>query len=179
MTDNELAALLRAQLLAGLTRQGYPDIIVQPNNQPTTQGRPSDATVMYQPIQDYRYGWQGRKMSYNAGNDVFNTTESQIIESGFQIFALVPYKEVNPYTFTAKDLVNLCAMICNSERFMNDMRAGGAGLQRVTQIRSPFFVNDQGNFEASPSFDVIMSHTRTITETTPVIAELEQTVNQV
>lgn len=179
MTDNELAALLRAQLLAGLTRQGYPDLEVIANYQPTTQGRPTDAAVLFHPIQDYRYGWQGRKMAYNAGNDVFDTTESQIIESGFQVYALAPQDPTNLSLPTAKDLVNLAAMICNSERFMNAMRAGGAGLQRVTQIRSPFFVNGQGNFEASPSFDVIMSHTRTITETTPVIAELEQTVNQV
>lgn len=172
MTDNQLAILIRAQLLAGLTRQGYSTLPVIAAYQPTTEGRVTEATIYFFPLPDNRYGWQHRKRTVDIDAGTITTTEGQWIESGFQFYALAPQDPTNLTLPTAKDLVNLAAMICNSEPFIQGMRAGGAGVQRVTQIRNPFFVNDQGQFESSPSFDIIISHKRSISEVTPVTLDV-------
>lgn len=179
MTDAELDILLRTQLLAGLSRQAMPLVEVVASNQPTTQGRTSTATVYFSPLTDSRYGWQGRSRQYDQQAGTITTTESQIIQSSFQLFALAPQDPEDLSLPTAKDLLNLAAMICNSQPFVIGMRSGGAGIQRVTQIRSPYFVNDQGQFEASPSFDITISHKRQIQEVTPVAEDATLSIHRV
>ncbi len=41
MTDNELSALIRSELLSGLARHGYSSVKVLESYQPTTRGRVS------------------------------------------------------------------------------------------------------------------------------------------
>lgn len=179
MTDNQLEILLREQLLAGLARQGYATVPVVSSYQPTTEGRNTEATVYFFPLQDQRYGWQGRKRVVDLISGAITTTETQLMESGFQIFALAPQDPEDLSLPTAKDLVNIAAMICNSETFITAIRRAGAGVQRITQIRSPYFVNDEGQFEASPSFDIIISHKRQIQEVTPVADDVTLSIHRV
>lgn len=168
MTDNQLAILIRTQLLAGLARHGLSSVPVIASYQPTTEGAAISAAVYFFALPESRYGWQHRKRVYDDVENTITTTESQWIESGFQFFALAPQNPADTTLPTAKDILNTAALVCNSEPFVQGMRAGGAGVQRVTQIRNPYFVNDSGQFEASPSFDIIISHKRSITEITPV-----------
>ena len=179
MTDNALAILFRAQLRAGLSRAGYAALPVVASYQPTTQGRVNGPAIYFHPISDTRYGWQWRKRKYNPLTGRIDTTEAQIIESAFQVYALAEQDPSNLELPTAKDFTNIAAMICNSENFMQSMRANGAGILRVTQIRSPFFVNDEGQFEASPSFDITISHPRQLQEVTPVAADVTHFIHRV
>lgn len=179
MTDNQLTTLIRAQILAGLSRQGLSSVLVAGAYQPTTEGRTSEATVYFFPLTDNRYGWQGKKSAYNNLTGVTTIAETQIIESTFQIYALAPQDPTNLNLPTAKDLVNTVAMICNSQAFVSAMSKGGAGVQRVTQVRSPFFVNDQGNFEQSPSFDITITHKRQILEATRTAEEVTHAIHRV
>lgn len=179
MTDNELGILLRAQLLAGLTRQNQSSLPVIGAYQPTTEGRESQAAIYFYPLADVRYGWQGRRREVDLQAGTITTTEQQLIESSFQVYALAPQDPTNLSLPTAKDLVNLAALICNSYPFVVGMRAGGAGIQRITQVRSPYFVNDRGQFEASPSFDITISHQRQIQEVTPVTEEVTHSIYRV
>ena len=172
MTDNQLAILLREQLLLGFIRQGYTTLPVIENYQPTTQGRVTEAAVYFHALPEQRYGWQHRKRKFNLEENKITTTESQWMLSRFQVYALAPQDPTDLTLPTAKDLCNLAAMICNSELFVDALIKAGAGVHRITQVRNPYFVNDQGQFEASPSFDVIISHKRSISDVTPVTEEL-------
>lgn len=177
MTDNQLAILFRAHLLAGLARQGYTALPVIASYQPTTEGRATEAALYFFPLPERRYGWQGRKRI--VGTETITTTETQIIESAFQVFALAPQDPTNLLLPTAKDLVNIAAMVCNSQVFSQVMNRQGVGVQRITQVRNPFFVNDQGQFEPSPSFDVTLSHKRQISEVTPVAKDVTLSIHRV
>lgn len=179
MTDTELDILFRQQLLAGLARQGAVTVPVVAAYQPTTEGRESQAAIYFFQLADNRYGWQGRSREFSTVDGTITTTESQIILSGYQVYALAPQDPEDLSLPTAKDLVNLAAMICNSQPFVIGMREGGAGVQRVTQIRSPYFVNDEGQFEASPSFDITISHKRQIQEVTPVAEDATLSIHRV
>ena len=177
MTDNQLAILFRAQLLAGMARHGYATLPVTASYQPTTEGRATEAALYFFPLTERRYGWQGRKRL--VGEETITTTETQIIESAFQVFALAPQDPTNLSLPTAKDLVNIAAMACNSQVFSQAMNRQGVGVQRITQVRNPFFVNDQGQFEPSPSFDVTLSHKRQISEVTPVAKDVTLSIHRV
>jgi len=179
MTDDQLSILLRAQIGYGLVRHGFPTVLVARAYQPTTQGRTDQATVYFFPVSDARYGWQHRTRAVDIDAGTITTTEAQWIESMVQVFALVPQNPRASIQVSAKDLVNTTAMICNSEPFVSGMRVGGAGIQRVTAIRSPFFTNDRAQFEESPSFDITISHKREITEITPVSTEVTHRIFRV
>lgn len=176
MTDNALAILIRSTLLQLLASQGITDMRVLAAYQPTGQGREGRAIYFF-PITDTRYGWQQRKDIYDDATGGQVHIETQLIESQFQVQGLAPTDPANIEAMTAKDITNLAAMLISSQPFIQALSAQGVGLQRITAIRSPFFVNDQGQFEASPSFDFTVSHKRSITQITPSIesVELDQT----
>lgn len=178
MTDNELGILLRDQVLAGLARQGTSLPVVMAY-QSQTEGRVNGAAAYYFPLADKRYGWQGRTRRFDISTQELLTTERQQMESTFQFYALAPQDPSNLALPTPKDLVNLLAMICNSQLFVQGMRLGGAGVQRITPVRAPFFVNDRSQFEASPSFDITISHLRQITDVTPVTVEVTRSIHSI
>lgn len=172
MTDNELAILIRAQLLAGLERIGVTAAVVA-NYQPTTQGRVDGPTIYFHHVADRRYGWQGKRQIYDPLQGRITRTEEQIIETTFQCMAL---SEADPSDLskpTAKDLVNYAALVINSASFVEALKPHGVGVQRIMSIRNPHFVNDQGQFEASPSFDFVVTHRRAIIEQAPAANSVE------
>lgn len=176
MNDNALNVIIRAELIAGLARLGVTaDVIAA--YQPTSQGRESDATVYFFQVGDNRYGWQYRTQVYDQEAGEIVRTEKQIIETTYQLMALAPQDPSNLSLPTPKDIVRACAMICNSQAFIVALRAHDIGMQRVTQIRNPYFVNDREQFEASPSFDFTVTHNQVIIDTTPAVsyAEFNQT----
>lgn len=169
MTDNDLATLLRATLLTRLAAAGLGSVLVVAANQPTTQGRTDSATLYFFPVTDARYGWQHRKGEYNNGTDEFDYTESQWVESTFQVFALAPQDPANLALPTPKDILHTAALVMNGQKFIQALRGAGVGMQRIGPLRNPFFTNDRQQFEASPSFDFTVSHKRTIIDTDPVV----------
>lgn len=176
MTENQLAILIRSTLLQLLAGQGLADLPVLAGYQPTGQGR-AQRGIYFFPVTDTRYGWQQRKDVFNPETGDQVHTESQIIESLFQVQGFAPSSPADLEAPTARDLTNLAAMLIASQPFVQALAKQGAGVQRITAVRSPFFKNDAGQFEASPSFDFTVSHKRSITQTTPSIdsIELDQT----
>lgn len=172
MTDNELKALIRRTLLQLLAQQGEPDLRVVATYQPTSQGREERALYFF-PAGDARYGWQGRHTRYNAEQGELLSTEKQHMTTRFQLQALAPADPQNTAAPTAGDLVKLGAMLISSRSFIEALRKGGVGLERITAIRTPQFINDQGRFETVPSFDFTVSYTLTLTQTAPAIDVIE------
>lgn len=173
MTDNALVTLIRAALLTQLATQGQAGTLVLGSYQPTAQGRESGPAVYFFCPTDERYGWQGRTGVYNSGANAYDYTERQWHNTTFQLGALAPQDPANLTLPTPKDIVALCAMIVNGSAFRAALRAQAVGVQRVTTIRQPYFVNDREQFEASPSFDFTVSHRRTIIQQAPAVESVE------
>lgn len=172
MTDNDLLILIRATLLPLMAQQGLEAFPVLAAFQPTTQGRVPDGVYIHA-ISDNRYGWQERTDQYDVLTGDQTHTEAQWHESMFQVQGFAQRDPDNLALPTAKDLTDTIAMLMQSQQFRQKLSKEGVGVQRITQVRAPYFVNDQGNFEQNPSFDVTFSHKRVITQTTPSITDLE------
>lgn len=176
MTDYARAVVLRTAMLAGLVANGSAAAVIQ-FDQPTAQGRPSGPAVLFQKLSDRRYGWTKREDVPDEDDpDLMVHRETQYYESTYQFEAVGPSAQpgVTLPTATPSDLVNLAAGIAQSDAFIATLRAAGLAVLRVTQVRNPFMQNDRDQFEAVPSFDLVVTHEQIMVSTTPaaVVGEL-------
>ncbi|MCG3462678.1 hypothetical protein L7G72_12595 [Xenorhabdus bovienii] len=163
MTDNEVYVVIRDQLLKQLAEANI-TIPVVAGFQSTKQGR-EDSFVMFFPIEEAAHGWQAR--NYNIVGRDANHRETQLVEKTLQVQGVGAHD-----TFTANDITATVRMIINSLPFVEALRKQGIGVQRAGNLRTPFFINDQGNYEMSPSFDVKITHPRVITPNTAAVNAL-------
>lgn len=170
MDSKPLRAEIRRLLLLRLAEQSLADIHVLAAYQPTTQGVERDSIYFFD-IDDDRVGWQGR--SYTPATGM--RKERQIMESPMQFGALVKKDSA----FTAGDLLSRAAMIINSLGFIDDCQRSGIGVQVISTIRKPYFKNEKGQFEQSPSFDVVFSHHQTIDQAQAFTSQLDPDFHRV
>ncbi|MDC9591178.1 hypothetical protein PSI23_18255 [Xenorhabdus sp. XENO-10] len=163
MTDNEVYSAIRHQLLKQLSEAGIAVPVVA-GFQSTKQGR-EDRFVMFFPIEEAAHGWQGRNY-HVVGRDA-NHTEIQLVEKTLQVQGVGTHDK-----FTANDITATVRMIVNSLPFVESLRKHRIGVQRAGNLRTPFFINDWGDYEMSPSFDVKITHPRVITPNTAAVNAL-------
>jgi hypothetical protein len=170
MTDKQVYIAIRAQLLKQLTEVGIV-IPVIAGFQSTKQGR-EDCFVMYFPIMENATGWQGRNYQV-AGQDAHHR-ETQLVEKTLQVQAVGEFEQ-----YTAGDITATVRMIMNSLPFVEALRKQGIGIQRAGNLRMPFLVNDQGNYELSPSFDINITHSRDIKPNTATVSALYPDIHRI
>ncbi|WP_237386224.1 phage gateway protein [Xenorhabdus sp. Sc-CR9] len=163
MTDNEVYIAIRAQLLKQLNEAGIAVPVVA-GFQSTKQGR-EDSFVMFFPIEEAAQGWQGRNY-HVVGRDA-NHRETQWVEKTLQVQGVGTVQAL-----TANDITATVRMMVNSLPFVEALRKQHIGVQRAGNLRTPFFINDQGNYEMSPSFDVKITHSREIKPNTAAVNAL-------
>lgn len=169
MTDNQLIQLFLPIIQAGLIADGFTNVITKQANQPTQQGVNSGPTVYFFKVASKRYGFLGRLDQWDSVSTTMVHTESQYYETTFQISALVRQLPTTPNQYTASDLVNEVASIIQSDNARDILNASGVGILRVTDISNPYFVDDRDQFEASPSFDFVLTSQASRVGTTPVV----------
>lgn len=167
MSDNDLIRLFLPIINAGLTAAGYTNFQVLQANQPTQQGVPTVPTVYFYKLHDKRYGFLHRADVWDGADMVH--TELQAYETAFQVSALVLQSPVYTNRYTASDLVNEVASIMQSDATIQTLMESDVGILRVSDVRNPYFTDDMDNFEASPSFDFVLTHFQTRLSTTPVV----------
>jgi len=178
MTDNDLKELIRKTLLDLMALQGVVDVPVLAGNQPTGQGR-SPKGIYFFPVGEPQHGWQYRKDKYNPATGGQTHTETQIVRSQFQVGGYAHEDPLDTTAPTALDITSQASMLIKSMPAVEAFKKAGAGLERVTAIRTPFFENDQGRQEAAPSFDITISHQRIITLTAPSFKSVELAITRV
>lgn len=171
MNDLTLFTAVRTVLLSGLAANGYATVPVVQLDQPTLQGRPDGPALLFQKLPgDKRYGWVKREDTDDPDNPAqMIHRETQFYETTLQIEALGPQPVPGAAlpSSTASDLVNLAAAILQSDAAIASLRAAGLGVLRVTQVRNPFMKNDRDQYEAVPSFDLVVTHEQVMLSTTP------------
>ena len=160
--EGDIQRAIKSTLEDGLTNNGFPDVKVKQNFQPTKQGAPSTPFVFFTQIAVHRYGYQGRKLVYNVGNDEFDKTESQWIEATYQINAEIDQDITDSNSANSFDVVSLCAMILGSDEGRALFRAANIGIERITDIRTPKFLDGNDQNKQEPSFDFILTYNQSI-----------------
>lgn len=179
MKDNQLIALIRAQIIAGLPAVGLTGLPVKQAYQPTQQGVPAEPSIFMFKIGDKRYGYRGATDVWDQVNDVEIHTETQFYETTFQISALSVQRPQDTTQLTAADIVNGVAYIVQSESFMDALKAQDVGLLRVMAVQNPYFADDRGRYEASPSFDFTVTHKQIVQTEVPVLESTEFRIRSV
>lgn len=169
MTDNDLIRLFLPIIKAGLIADGFVNVDVKQSNQPTQQGINTGPTVYFFKVANKRYGFLGRLDVWDENTDTMVHTESQYQETTFQVSALVRQFPITPNQYTASDLVNEVASIMQSDNTRDILNNSGVGILRVQEITNPYFTDDHDQFEASPSFEFILTSQVTRVSTSPVI----------
>ncbi len=169
MTDSELIELIAPIIEAGLVAAGFDNVVLIQSNQPTQQGIDTLDTVYLTKISNKRYGYLGTYDEWDEENDEMVHTEVQPFECTYQVSALVLLDPKTPSQATASDLVNEVAWILQSEKTIVELHNSEVGILRISDVRNPYFVNDQDQFEANPSFDFTLTYRNYRVSTTPII----------
>jgi hypothetical protein len=177
-TDNAVLAIvigiLRDALNANAINAGVRQV-----NQPRQQGTPTKNTILINKVANKRYGYLGRTEKWYPEEQVEKHTESQWIESMFQIGALAIQNPADINAMTASDLINFAAQVMQSDATLSKLRAQKIGIYRITAIRNPYFVDDKERFEASPSFDFTLTYEQVYISEVPVLQSTEFQIRQV
>ncbi|EAO0065956.1 hypothetical protein GPN87_003087 [Salmonella enterica] len=179
MRENELNSLLRGVLLDGLAARQLSTVAVKRSNQPTDQGPDSGPCLYFFVVNHHRCGAPQRSDKWDKEKGQMMHTESQWIETTYQITGSVMQDPADLDSPTANDLVFYASAILQSDNAIATLRKGGAGVYRITDGRNVFFKNDRDQYEASPSFDITLTHKDITVTTTPVISSVEAKIIRV
>lgn len=156
MLDNQMYILLRQLLTVQAPLRGVGDVIYPQRYQPTQQGRNTERTVMMHKINDVAIGSAKVEQKFVAGQ-VIRRTETQSMEATFQ-FTVTQPPTMEVDELTHDDVLKMIRATLQSQDAQAFLIANGASVLRVREVRNPFFINDRGQFEPNPSFDLVLKH---------------------
>lgn len=187
MTESQLFTLVIATIKAQLTALAvitptYP-LAVRQAFQPNLVGAPKGPAVLLHLVGQRRYGWLERKDEWIEAvpplPGIMRHTESQQMQVTLQANALIGppappgvKPQVAPL-YTAGDLLGWTSAALQSDKGLQQLRDGGVGIERITDIRTPYFKDETDQFEASPSFDFTLDFKWAIITDTPIITATE------
>jgi len=158
--DSDLIRLFRSTLMSGLALAGWNYPVVQ-RSQSTQQGIPTENTVYFQKLFDYRYGMPCMITTVGTPTAAQNTeTTTQNMETTFQVSALTiltPSMTVDQVT--ASDISNYLANILQRRDTIRKMLASNnVNVLRIQKIDNTYFEDDRHRNEAWPTFEVVLTH---------------------
>lgn len=159
MKDNDLIGLVATNLEAASAEAGWNYGVLQ-KDQPTQQGIPYAPTIFFEKLFDRAYGHPMVTYAYNASPNSFSETEDQIVETTFQISALVIQEPTDLSIPTASDVIHYMRAYLTSRAVIHTMVKQEVAIQKVTELRNPYFQDERHNYEANPSFDIVYIHQR-------------------
>lgn len=180
MNDKQIAALFVAELLPRMRAQAdLAGVALARKYQPRQQGATTGPVVYFFKVGDHDHGSPKREEIINGAGVVFNQTQRQLVETTYQFAAWVPQDPANVAALTESDVLNIVSAIMQSDALIAAFRAAGVGIQRVTDIRNPYFVDERNRFEAEPSFDIVLTHYRNLSSTLPAVDTFEANISRV
>lgn len=178
MRDRDIFVAVIAVLRTGMAMDGNTLEIAQ-TDQPRAAGRPTTRALLLTKIGDVRYGYPRREDVPDPDEPTAMIhRETQVYMTTLQINGMAkppPVEgELDPDEPTASDLANQAAAVMQSDAAIKALAAAGLTISRVRDVRNPKFRNDQDQYEASPSFDLVLTHEQVTVTTTPaaIVGEL-------
>lgn len=164
MTDGELFTLVKSVLDAGWPlcygepTAELPAPVVAQAWQPQAEGIMSGPAIYVGKVMDRRIGSPKRDSIPDPDNvKGVIRREIQQYETTFQVYGIWE-QATGDEPLTASDLANRAAALLQSDMGLDALRAGGAGMLRIGDVRDDKFVNGSDEYEASPSFDFVLTH---------------------
>lgn len=148
-------------LLKALGTPGYDgQFLVMQKDQPTKQGVPSVPTVFVEKLFDRRFGF-ANVIYIPQPDGMLLQAEEQLVNTTIQVSTRsMQFPGVN--IPTASDVLSVVAGFVQSRKAVDTLQAGGAGILRVvSNLTNGYQPDDQDRPEASPSFDIVVTYTRT------------------
>lgn len=178
MTANETLAILISAVSTIMAQTGMP-VDVQAAFQPTNQGTQVAPFIAIHYVSSRRYGFPQVVETYNASTTSFDRVESYILEETYQFTAYAMADPANTTPPTAYDYAKRAAAVLQSAQLRGILLKYGIGFQRVTDIRTPFFIDDRERQEMSPSFDFTITREETVNYSVPVVVDTEIDIHRV
>ncbi len=176
MTDNQLIDVLATALEAASANAGWNYGVVQ-KDEPTVQGTPTAPTIFFEKLFDVAYGWAHSDNIPDLASKTFAEIDTQVYETHFQISALVIQDPSDLTRPTASDVCNYMKQYLAHRTVTAQFSTQGLGVLKVSEVRNPFAIDDRNMFEANPSFDIVFTHTRSVTITIPGVDKIVGTVS--
>jgi len=179
MTNNDIAAFFRAQMLAMLADQGHPEIDVTASFQPDNQGRLVGPVLYFVELGDDPCGGQGFQTSTNVSTGETTTTSTQRMRVTYQVQGFAPVNKEDLSVMRAGDIVKLALMLLKSPVFIAALKENGMGIERIPTTKPNFVVNDQAQYEAGPLFEFTLSYRRTIIQKSAIVTTADFAIHRV
>ena len=169
MNDNQVIRQVIAVLNTGLPALGVNGVLVTRSYQPRQNGVPTGPALFLSKISAPRYGFPGRRDVYNAQRGDFDHTESTWRTPTWQVDGLSTQDPRNLDQLTASDIVEAAADVLQQSSTRNALLQQKIGIQRITNIRENYFIDDRERHEQRPSFDFTLTYRREFTTTVPPV----------
>lgn len=151
MRDNDVIAVIFAEINLQLSANGLSDVEVGQSYQPTQQNTSEGRALFMHKVSSPQVG-TGFKYSGT------NRTQQHLKRATFQFDALAQQNPSDVNSLTAGDIANIAADLFQSYDSVRNLRDNGVNIERITDVRSGYFINDKDRHESSPSFDLTVSY---------------------
>lgn len=154
MLDIELFSIVRSELINQFSlynKHDLTDVKVTRANQPTQQAAGNGRTVFITRVGNPQVGGG---FKYNGTT----RTEQKFKRATFQFDVLAEFDPADLNALLPGDIINITADLIQSYNAIRNLRANGVNIERVTDVRPSYFVNDKDRFESSPSFDLTANY---------------------
>ncbi len=179
MNDLQVFILIKSIIDNFLVNQGVTGVSVKQNYQPTMQGTPEGPAVFVHSINTNRYGHAIEKNVYNETTELFDQSNEFWRRKSFQVMARVQLNPTDENQITAADLVNMVADSLNMSDTRQTLLSSDIGIERITQVREPYIVNEKERFESEPSFDFTLSYRKIYNSTVRKVDSSELNIKRV
>lgn len=151
MRDNDVIKVIIAELKNQLSDNNLADVKVKQSYQPTQQSVSEERRIFIHKVPNPQVG---------TGFVYSGTTRSQqyLRRATYQFDALAQQDPSDINSLTASDIVTAAADLLQSYDSVRNLRNNGVNIERVTDVRPGYFINDKDRNESSPSFDLTITY---------------------
>ena len=172
MRDNDLFKVIIAELESLLTGESLSDVSVEQSYQPTQQSPSEDRRIFIHKVSNPQVG---------TGIAYIGTKRKQqdLKRATFQFDALAQQDPSDINSLTASDILTIAADLLQSYDAVRNLRNNGVNIERVTDVRPSYFINDKDRNESSPSFDLTVTYQHEYEKEIPSIAGVNSNLHGV
>ena len=174
MNDNQILALIISILDAGLATLNMSSVEVLQNYQATQQGIPEGDAIYIHKLPEKRYGSPQELSTFNESTNVVDQTTTFYRVTTWQIATRAQQDPSNVSALTASDLADTVADILQFMSTRQTLLASGVGIDRITNIRTVYEVNEKGRNEQVPNFDITLNYRKIYNSTVAAAGQIEQ-----
>jgi hypothetical protein len=179
MIESTMWKALIATLEAGLLAESLSDVVVRQAYQPRSQGASVERSAYLHKVTSQRVGVQGRSAVWNPAQLNFTETDKYWLAQTMQLTVQAEQNIADQDSLTAYDIAERCAAILQTRQTRDLLLAAGISIQKITDVRDEYALDDLDQFDINPSFDFILLYEQTLTSTVPGVSAVEADIKRV